>query len=427
MIYVVLGTQWGDEGKAKVIDYFSHQFDYVVRFQGGANAGHTVHVGDKKFVFHLIPSGILHERTQVVIGNGVVLDPACLLEEMESIGKEVSFEGRLWISNKAHLVLPYHKWLDAAKEKKAQTPIGTTLRGIGPAYADKVERLGIRLGDLFLSETELTLRLEKAYELKAFLLTHYYGVEVTMSVMEIREELLRYRDKLAPYIVDTECLIQKAAAERRNILFEGAQGTLLDVDFGTYPFVTSSNTVAPYALVGSGLGLVDVANVVGITKAYCTRVGEGPFPTELKDSMGELLRKKGGEYGATTGRARRCGWFDAVITRYAIMVNGVSEVFLTKLDVLDGLEQIQVAVAYEIERNGRIERLEYPPQSWEELQHCRPVYVTLPGWKEKTAEVRRYFQLPVEAQRYVEFLEMQLGRKISYISVGQDRTAVIER
>lgn len=427
MVYVVLGTQWGDEGKAKVIDYFSHQFDYVVRFQGGANAGHTVHVGEKKFVFHLIPSGILHEKTQVVIGNGVVLDPVCLLEEMESIATEVSFEGRLWISNKAHLVLPYHKWLDAAKEKKAKNPIGTTLRGIGPAYADKVERLGIRLGDLFLSEGELTSRLEKAYEVKAFLLQKYYGMDVPMTIDDILREILQYREKLAPYVTDTERLLQKAAAERRNILFEGAQGTLLDVDFGTYPFVTSSNTVAPYALVGSGLGLVDVANVVGITKAYCTRVGEGPFPTELKDSTGEFLRKQGGEYGSTTGRPRRCGWFDVVITRYAIGVNGVSEIFLTKLDVLDGLDEIKVAVGYEIERNGQRERIDYPPQSWEELEQCKPIYVTLPGWKGKTAGVKRYFQLPPEAQHYIEFLEMQLGRKISYISVGQDRTDVIER
>ncbi len=427
MIYVVLGTQWGDEGKAKVIDYFSHQFDYVVRFQGGANAGHTVHVGEKKFVFHLIPSGILHENVQVVIGNGVVLDPGCLLDEMDALAGEVSFDGRFWISNRAQLVLPYHKWLDAAKEKKAKNPIGTTLRGIGPAYADKVERLGIKTGDLFLSEAELTSRLEKSYEIKAFLLKNYYGMDVPMTVQQILGELLRYRERLAPYITDTERLIQTAAQQRRNILFEGAQGTLLDVDFGTYPFVTSSNTVAPYALVGSGLGLVDVANVVGITKAYCTRVGEGPFPTELTDAMGELLRKQGGEYGSTTGRPRRCGWFDAVITRYALGVNGVSEIFLTKLDVLDGIEEIKVAVAYEIERGSKKERLDYPPQSWEELSRCQPVYVTLPGWKGKTAGVKRYYQLPTEAQHYIEFLEMQLGRKISYISVGQDRSDVIER
>jgi len=427
MIYVVLGTQWGDEGKAKVIDYFSHQFDYVVRFQGGANAGHTVHVGDKKFVFHLIPSGILHERTQVVIGNGVVLDPGCLLEEMKGIAREVSFEGRFWISNRAQLVMPYHKWLDAAKEKRAKNPIGTTLRGIGPAYADKVERLGIRLGDIFLPDEELSARLERAYEVKAFLLKHYYGMDVPMTIEEIRRELVQYREALAPYVTDTEILLQKAYAERRNILFEGAQGTLLDVDFGTYPFVTSSNTVAPYALVGSGLGLVSVANVVGITKAYCTRVGEGPFPTELTDSRGEFLRQQGGEYGSTTGRPRRCGWFDAVITRYALGINGVNEIFLTKLDVLDGMEEIQVAVAYELEENHEVRRLEYPPQSWENLARCRPVYVTLPGWQGKTAGVKRYFQLPLEAQRYIEFLEMQLGRKISYISVGQDREDVIER
>jgi len=427
MIYVVLGTQWGDEGKAKVIDYFSHQFDYVVRFQGGANAGHTVHVGDKKFVFHLIPSGILSEKTQVVIGNGVVLDLACLLDEMNDISREVSFEGRFWISNRVQLVLPYHKWLDAAKEKKSRTPIGTTLRGIGPAYADKVERLGIRLGDLFLSESELLERIEKSYDVKAFLLREYYKVDVPMMAVQIRDELLSYRDKIGKYVTDTERLLQKAANERRNILFEGAQGTLLDVDFGTYPFVTSSNTVAPYAMIGSGLGLVDVANVVGITKAYCTRVGEGPFPTELQDNMGEFLRKQGGEYGATTGRPRRCGWFDVVMTRYSLGVNGVNEIFLTKLDVLDGLDEIQVCVAYELEREKEKVRLEYPPQSSEELSRCKPVYVSMPGWKEKITGLRKFYHLPLEAQHYVEFLEMQLGRKISYISVGQDREDVIER
>ncbi len=424
MIYTVLGTQWGDEGKAKVIDYFARDFDYVVRFQGGANAGHTVHVGDKKFVFHLIPSGILNENVTVIIGNGVVLDIEEFLKEIRLISETVSTKGRIFLSNKAHIVMPYHKIMDKAKESVKKGAIGTTQRGIGPAYADKADRLGIRIADLFGSSRSLKEKIAAAFEVKEYLLKNYYNIKEYPSVDDMLQSLLDYREKILPYAADTEKLLQEAHSIRKNILFEGAQGSLLDVDFGTYPFVTSSNTITAGALTGSGIGATAFANIIGITKAYITRVGEGPFPTELKEETGEYLRKKGNEFGATTGRPRRCGYFDAVATRYSVGVSGVIEIFLTKLDVLDGLEKISVCTSY-IKKDGT--KIDYFPPTIDELNEVKPVYTELEGWKEKTFGIKDFNRLPLAAKKYIEFLEIQLGRKISYISTGFEREDVIVR
>ncbi len=424
MIYVVLGTQWGDEGKAKVIDYFAKDFDYVVRFQGGANAGHTVHIGDKKFVFHLVPSGILNENVIVIIGNGVVLDIREFLKEVNLISGETAVKGRIFVSNKAHIVMPYHKIMDKAKESGKGRSIGTTQRGIGPAYSDKADRLGIRISDLFGSPEILKGKIKEAYEVKEFLLNNYYHVNGCPNVDSMLDELLKIRDEIRPFVADTESLLQNAHKERKNILFEGAQGALLDVDFGTYPFVTSSSTVSAGALTGSGIGAPAFANVIGITKAYVTRVGEGPFPTELKDESGERLRTAGSEFGATTGRPRRCGYFDAVAARYSIGVSGVMEIFLTKLDVLDGFDKIYVCTSYK-RADGSL--MDYFPATIEELNSVKPVYTEMDGWKGKTFGTGDYNKLPDAARKYVEFLEFQLERKISYISTGFDRKDVIVR
>jgi adenylosuccinate synthase len=424
MIYIVSGTQWGDEGKAKVIDYFAGDFDYVVRYQGGANAGHTVFTGNKKYVFHLIPSGILHKDVSVVIGNGVVLDIQELLKEIEMVSKDTDVRGRLLISNKANIVMPYHKLLDKAQESKSSNAIGTTQRGIGPAYVDKVDRLGIRAADLLSPRNVLREKIAKAYEVKEYLFKNYYHLDSIPTVDSLCDEVLAFVPKIKDYITDTEKVLQEARKVRKNILFEGAQGSLLDVDFGTYPYVTSSNTIAPAAITGSGIGAFDTANVIGIAKAYITRVGEGPFPTELKDEIGENIRTVGKEFGATTGRPRRCGWFDAVATRYALGVCGVMEIFLTKLDVLDGMDELMVCTKY-ILKDGT--ETDYFPATIEELEGVKPFYQTVPGWKEKTFGVRNYHQLPDNAKKYIDFLEFQIGTKISYISTGFEREDVIVR
>lgn len=422
MIYIVSGTQWGDEGKAKVIDFFAKDFDYVVRYQGGANAGHTVYVGEKKYVFHLVPSGILNDHVTVIIGNGVVLDINEFIKEVAMVGKDVETKGRIFVSNRANIVMPYHKLLDKAKEAKSGGEIGTTQRGIGPAYVDRADRLGIRVGDLFASKEVLKDKIQKAYEVKRYLFENYYQLKDLPSVDSMYEELIRHADDLAPYVADTSKILQDGHKIRKNILFEGAQGCLLDMDFGTYPFVTSSNTIAPGALTGSGIGAMDIANVIGITKAYTTRVGEGPFPTELNDAVGESIRQAGKEFGATTGRSRRCGWFDAVATRYAIGVSGVMEIFLTKLDVLDDLDQINVCIAYEKEDGTRVDT--FPP-TIDELSHVKPIYIEFKGWKKKTFGIRDYRKLPDLAKKYIDFLEFQMERKISYVSTGFEREDVI--
>jgi len=424
MIYTILGLQWGDEGKAKVIDYLAKDFDYVVRFQGGANAGHTVWVGNKKFVFHLIPSGILNKLVKVVIANGVVVDLDEFIKEVELISSETDIKDRIFLSNKAHIVMPYHKLMDKARENKSSKAIGTTLRGIGPAYADKADRLGIRIADLFISPEELKEKIARAFEVKEFLFRNYYNIYDYPSVNQMFDELLKIKDKIEPFVSDTERLLQKAHKDRKNILFEGAQGSLLDVDFGTYPFVTSSNTIAASAFTGSGIGASSFANIIGIAKAYITRVGEGPFPTELKDETGELLRKAGNEFGATTGRPRRCGWFDAVATRYSANINGVMEIFLTKLDVLDSLESISVCTGYKLDDGKTID---YFPSTVETIAKVKPVYTKVEGWKEKTFGIREYNKLPVNAKKYIELLEILIGKKISYISTGYERDDVIVR
>jgi adenylosuccinate synthase len=424
MIYVILGTQWGDEGKAKVIDYFAKDFDYVARFQGGANAGHTVYVDKKKFVFHLVPSGILNPNVTVIIGNGVVIDLEEFLKELEAVGCEVDARGRVFLSSRAHVVMPYHKLLDRAKESRVGQAIGTTGRGIGPAYVDKADRTGIRVCDLvYLSREQLTKKVEAAYELKQYLLKNYYGMSEIPTAEAIVDQLCGLADRIRPFVADTERILQEAHKNRRNILFEGAQGSLLDVDFGTYPYVTSSSTISGGSLTGSGVGAIDTASVIGITKAYCTRVGNGPFPTEQENETGEFLRKQGNEFGATTGRKRRCGWFDLVATRYSIGVNGVTEIFLTKLDVLDGMETIRVCKNYRI----RGKETDYLPSVIEDYEDIEPVYHEMPGWKEKTFGIRNFHLLPANARKYVEYLELQLGRKISYISTGFEREDVIVR
>ncbi|MGC8764753.1 MAG: adenylosuccinate synthase [Brevinematia bacterium] len=424
MIYIITGTQWGDEGKAKVVDFFAPDFDFVVRFQGGANAGHTVRFKEKRFVFHLIPSGILRENVVCIVGNGVVVELSELVKEIELISKEIDIDRRLWISNKAHIVMPYHKLMDMSKEKISGANIGTTLRGIGPCYVDKADRLGIRMCDLLGRKEDLTEKIKKAYEVKKFLFENYYRLENIPSIESIVDEVCGYTDRIAKYIADTEKILRDAHRERKNILFEGAQGGLLDVDFGTYPYVTSSNTISAGALTGSGIGAFDIANIVGITKAYITRVGGGPFPTELKDETGEFLREKGMEFGATTGRPRRCGWFDGVATKYSVDINGIKEIFLTKIDVLDGLDKISVCTQYETS-NGKYKN--YFPADSQELASVKPVYVELPGWNEKTFGVREYRKLPDNAKRYIEFIETLLERKISYISTGFERDDVIIR
>lgn len=418
---VIVGTQWGDEGKAKVVDYLAGNFDYVVRFQGGANAGHTVYTDGNKFVFHLVPSGILRPSTKVVIGNGVVIDLEEFLKEVQSVSGHVDVRGRILLSNKAHIVMPYHKLLDRAKEDASEKKIGTTLRGIGPAYVDKVDRLGIRVGDLYVKG--LREKIEKAYEVKKFLFEKYYNMDSLPTVQSMYDDLRAFAEKVQSYVTDTEAEIRNAMDAGKSVLFEGAQGAMLDVDFGTYPFVTSSTTCAVGMFAGSGAGYVDNLDVVGIVKAYTTRVGEGPFPTEDKTELGEMLRKNGNEFGATTGRSRRCGWIDLPQLRYSMGVNGVTEIFLTKLDVLDGMDAIRVCTEYGLDSA----KLGYPPDTAEALGRVTPIYKELPGWKATTRNVRTYGELPGAARDYVEYLEMQIGKRIAYISTGFERDDVIVR
>lgn len=421
MLQVIIGAQWGDEGKAKVVDYLSKGFDYVVRFQGGANAGHTVYIGEKKYVFHLIPSGILRPDVQVIIGNGLVVDPEGLMTELEMIKQDVDINGRFWISDKAHIVMPYHKLLDGASEDQNDNKIGTTRKGIGPAYSDKINRLGIRFGDLF--HPSLKDKIETAYKEKEYMLKNYYKIVDTPDINQMIAELLRFREQIKSFIVSGEKVLYDAYSEKKNILFEGAQGSLLDIDFGTYPFVTSSHTICPGLFIGSGIGYTEGLEVIGIFKAYITRVGEGPFPTEDHGQTGELLRKNGNEFGATTGRPRRCGWFDGVMARYSKAVNGITQIFLTKLDVLDGVETIKYCTGYRL--NDTI--IEYPPSTAEELAEVEPIYEELPGWTETTRGITDFETLPQNAKNYIRFLEDKVQIPIKYISTGYERESVIER
>jgi adenylosuccinate synthase len=419
---VVVGAQWGDEGKAKIVDFLTEEADLVIRFQGGANAGHTVEVGDQKFVFHLIPAGIMHPGKVCVIGNGVVLDPAQLLHEIEEVrSKGFDLDGRLWVAENAQVVLPYHKTLDQLKEKAAgAAAIGTTGRGIGPAYYDKANRSGVRVGDL-LEEEQLREKIKRTTAAHNEVIQKLYGA-AALSADEIFEDYRALGRKMAPFVCDTVALVNKALKQGKRLIFEGAQGTILDVDHGTYPFVTSSNTVAAAACVGSGVGPTAVNQVIGVVKAYTTRVGNGPFPTEIPGEVGQELRRVGHEYGATTGRERRCGWFDAVLVRRAAMVNGLTHLAITKMDVMDGFDEIQICTAYEVDGKKR----DQFPGQLSVLEKVKPVYETLPGWKSPTVGVTAWKDLPKRAQEYLTRVAQLIDIPIGLISLGPKRHQTIQ-
>jgi adenylosuccinate synthase len=417
---VLLGAQWGDEGKGKATDLLGDRVDYVVRYQGGNNAGHTVVIGDQKYALHLLPSGILSPNVIPVIGNGVVIDPAVLLTEIKGLNERGINTSKLKISTNAHLITPYHRTIDKVSERfLGKSKIGTTGRGIGPAYADKINRIGIRVQDLF-DQSILKQKIEAALHDKNQILVKVFNRK-GITVEEVINEYLGYAEILKPYVTDTSLLLDQALQQGKVVLLEGSQGTLLDVDHGTYPFVTSSNPTAGGASTGSGIGPTKITRVIGILKAYTTRVGSGPFPTELFDEDGEALRKIGGEVGVTTGRNRRCGWFDAPIARYAVRVNGLTDFFLTKLDVLTGWERIPVCVSYEID-GKRVEEL---PASQSDFHHAKPIYEYLPGWKENISKARSVADLPKNAQEYVMFLEKISGAPMSAIGVGPGRDETI--
>ena len=417
---VLLGAQWGDEGKGKATDILGDRVDYVVRYQGGNNAGHTVVIGDQKYALHLLPSGILSPNVIPVIGNGVVIDPAVLLDEIKGLNERGIDTSKLVISSNAHLITPYHRTIDKVSERfLGKAKIGTTGRGIGPAYADKISRIGIRVQDLF-DESILQKKIEGALKDKNQVLTKVFNRK-DMQVSEILEEYLGYAEILRPYIADTALLLNQALEKGKTVLLEGSQGTLLDVDHGTYPFVTSSNPTAGGACTGSGIGPTKIERVIGIVKAYTTRVGSGPFPTELENEDGEKLRTIGHEYGTTTGRNRRCGWYDAPIARFAVRINGLTDFFLTKLDVLTGWEKIPVCVAYEID--GK--RVEEVPSSQTDFHHAIPIYEYLPGWNEDISKARSLAELPKNARDYIAFLEEISGAPMSAIGVGPGRDETI--
>ncbi|AJQ94374.1 adenylosuccinate synthase [Gynuella sunshinyii] len=417
---VVLGTQWGDEGKGKVVDLLTDQANAVVRFQGGHNAGHTLVIDGVKTALHLIPSGILRDNVQCIIGNGVVLAPDALLNEMSKLEERgVPVRERLKISESCPLILPIHCALDQAREtKRGKAKIGTTGRGIGPAYEDKVSRRGLRMGDIYLPE--FPEKLKELIEYHNFALTQYYGQEA-VSYDETLEQLYSWGEQLKDMVTDTVSLIHELREAGSNIMFEGAQGSMLDIDHGTYPYVTSSNTTAGGVATGSGLGPMYIDYIIGITKAYTTRVGSGPFPTELFDKVGEHLSKQGNEFGTTTGRARRCGWFDAALVKHSIRINSITGICLTKLDVLDGLETIKVCIGYEDQEGKRVSW----PGTAEKFEHIKPVYEELPGWKESTFGAKTMDELPANAQAYVRYLEQAIGCPIDIISTGPDRVETI--
>ncbi len=414
---VVVGTQWGDEGKGKVVDLLTDRAEAVVRFQGGHNAGHTLVIKGEKTVLHLIPSGILRDGVHCYIGNGVVLSPAALLEEIEMLeGRGVPARERLGISEGCPLILPYHIALDQARETaRGNKAIGTTGRGIGPAYEDKVSRRGIRLGEL-LDPAHFEARLREVLEYHNFALEHYYKVD-TVDFQQTLDEALAQAEQIAPMIVDVPETLYQAEANGGNILLEGAQGSMLDIDHGTYPFVTSSTTTAGGAASGSGIGPCNLDYILGIVKAYTTRVGGGPFPTELFDAQGEHLGKKGHEFGATTGRQRRCGWLDTVALRRTFQTNSVTGLCITKLDVLDGLETLRLCVAYKFDG----EEINTPPIGAERFARCEPIYIEMPGWSDSTVEAKNFEALPQNAQRYLKKIEELCGVPIDIISTGPDR------
>lgn len=416
-VTVVIGAQWGDEGKGKVVDLLSSEIDYVARYQGGANAGHTICWGDQTFVLHLVPSGIFHEGVSCVIGNGVVIDPVALMDEIDMIRElGYSVEGRLWISHRAHLIMPYHKRVEEARERSQDAgAIGTTGRGIGPAYVDKFARTGIRVVDL-LDRDVLRKKLRESIDEKNAILRSIYGEE-GLDVEAIIEEYVEFDNLIDPYVTDTTQLLCDELRAGKHVLAEGAQGSLLDVDFGTYPFVTSSHPTVGGCCTGLGIPPTEIKRIIGIAKAYSTRVGNGPFPTELQDETGELLRKVGHEFGATTGRPRRCGWLDLVALRYTVLINGFTDFAVTKLDVLSGLEEIKVCVRYRID-GKETDRFQGEPHV---LERVEPIYESLPGWTEDVTGIERYDDLPDAARNYLQFIVRHTGVPISLISTGPKR------
>lgn len=419
-VSVLVGSQWGDEGKGKIVDILSDRYDIVARYQGGANAGHTIVIGDTEYILHLIPSGILREGRECVIGNGVVIDPNALLDEIKFLEEHgINIKGRLFISQNAHLIMPYHKILDSIRES-GDSKIGTTGRGIGPCYIDKYDRKGIRIVDL-LNKKILEEKIRANLEEKNNIIKKLYDKE-ELDVDAIVKEYLAFDEAIDQYITDVPSYLDAAIRDGKSVLMEGAQGALLDVDHGTYPYVTSSHPTSGGACTGVGIPPTQITSVIGIVKAYVTRVGLGPFPTELLGEEGEQLRQWGHEFGATTGRPRRCGWFDAFLLNYSRMINGISKVAITKLDVLSNLDDIKVCIGYEL--NGK--RLNYFPTSVDILDKVTPIYETLPGWKTDITEVRNYDDLPAETKNYLGFISEKSGFEISIISVGPKRSQTIE-
>lgn len=419
---VLIGAQWGDEGKGKITDYLAERADMVIRSQGGSNAGHTVVVGDQEFKLHLIPSGILYPGKDCIIGNGVVVNVKELLNELDGLKERGIDIEKLRISDRAHVIMPYHIRLDEVEEeRKGPNKIGTTRKGIGPAYMDKAARVGIRLVDL-LDKEEFAKKLKQNIESKNNLLEKAYEVE-GFDYEAMYNEYLEYAERIRRFVTDTSVLVHNAIKEGKNVLFEGAQGTLLDLDHGTYPYVTSSHPIAGSACIGAGVGPTDIEKVVGVVKAYTTRVGEGPFPTELLDEMGDTIRNEGYEFGTTTGRPRRCGWLDCVILRFAARVSGIDSLAITKLDVLDKLEKIKVCVGYDYK--GQM--LNDFPSSLKVLAECKPVYEELDGWVEDTTKVKNYDELPVNAKKYVDRISELAGVKTSIVATGPKRDQTIIR
>lgn len=414
---VIVGAQWGDEGKGKIVDVLTQKADTIVRYQGGNNAGHTVVIGNDKYVLHLIPSGILHGGKKCVIGNGVVIDPAALLTEIDKLAaRNIGTDG-LFIAQNAHIIMPYHTAVESEQEKSKK--IGTTLRGIGPSYTDKIARQGVRAVDLLKPEV-FRDKLRKNLEMINFLMEKYYKARKLDEAL-IFDNYMKHAARLGRYITDTQTLVNRDIDAKKNVLLEGAQGTLLDIDHGTYPFVTSSNTIAGGACTGAGIGPTRINKVLGIVKAYTTRVGEGPFPTELKDAIGEDIRQRGGEFGATTGRPRRCGWLDIIGLRYSVWVNGLTGIGLTKLDILDTMDTIKYCVGYRYQ--GEI--LTEFPKDLDTLFSCEPVYEEIPGWKSNTIGATKFDQLPKNAQAYIRKIEELVQTPIDIISTGQKRDEII--
>jgi len=422
---VVVGSQWGDEGKGKITDLLSEEADIIVRYQGGCNAGHTVVKGDKQFIFHLIPSGILHKGVKCLIGNGVVIDPESLLEEIKELkNKGIEIKGKLFIDFKAHVVFPYHKILDEIKEeKRGKNKIGTTGKGIGPAYLDKVARTGLRMIDM-IDGKSLLKKIEINLIEKNDIFKKLYGFKMSnQEKKDILEKYIEYGQLLKKYVIDVSLYLNQAINEDKKILFEGAQGTLLDIDHGTFPYVTSSNPVAGGACIGTGVGPTKIDRVMGITKAYTTRVGRGPFPTEMKGELQESTRRKGGEFGATTGRPRRCGWFDAVLVNYAVRINGMDTMVLTKIDILSDFDKVKICTSYKY--NG--ETIKEFPVNLEILENCIPIYEEMEGWKGDISQITKFEDLPQQLKDYIKRIEELVKTKVVIVSVGPKRSQTIIR